>query len=290
MVFNAVLSASAAEQAAIDGLKTGIAAMEVPKLAHGPELDDAQTLLRFVRGYHLNVKDAVKAFGDMLAWRKANNIDAMREDMYAAAAESTEELLWPHQLKKFEPLVACTGGGLMRRIGTSVNGMPATLCLLHLYDVKKVIKEGLASLLLELQQYQDEYWHVALHRSSHAAGAMHARVDVVGAHELGLFHFGISEARLLMKVLEGAKNYPETCARIVSVGNGKALLAMYNAVIRPFMPQHTKDKILVLGRDIERPSCQEQIGFDDAAYATLLELTGRRAAPAAASAPAVAIS
>ena len=55
---------------------------------------------------------------------------------------------------------------------------------------------------------------------------MHARVDVVGAHELGLFHFGVGEARTLMKVLEGAKHYPEAASRIVSVGNGKALLAM----------------------------------------------------------------
>ena len=174
----------------------------------------------------------------------------------------------------------------MRCIGKGSTGMPATLCLLHLYDVKKVIKENLAALLLELQQYQDEYWNVTLHHSSTQANALHARVDVVGAHELGLFHFGISEAKLLMKVLEGAKHYPESCARIVSVGNGKALLAMYNAVIRPFMPAHTKEKILVLGRDIEKAGHQEQIGLDDEAYAALLGLTGRVTTPA----PAVEVS
>ena len=278
MVFNTAIAATDAESTAVDGLKAALASCDIPKQAHGPPLDHEQTLLRFVRGYNLNVKEATKAFKDMLEYRAANGVDAAREAMYAAATNG-DELAWPATgLAKFAPLVACTGGGLMQRIGNSINGMPATLCLLHLYDVKQVLKQGLGPLLVELQQHQDEWWAVTLLQSSLAAGAMHARQDVVGAHDLGLFHFGISEARTLMKVLEGSKHYPESSAKIISVGNGKALVAMYNGVIKPFMPAHTKEKILVLGRDIENDKNREAIGFDEAAFAKLLEMTGRKAA------------
>jgi hypothetical protein len=220
-------------------------------------------------------RDAAKAFSDMLAYRSANQIDAAREAMYAAKSSEDDELAWPASLAKFEPLVKVTGGGLMRRIGHSSNGCPATLCLIHLYDVKAVLREGLGPLLVELQQWQDEWWGITLLRKSEAAGSMLARVDVVHVAELSLFHFDIAASKQLMKVLEGSKHYPESSARIVSSGNGRALLAMYNTVIKPFMPAHTKQKLLVLGKDIESKSNKEAIGFDEPAYATLLSMCGR---------------
>ena len=285
MVFDTRIAADEAEQAAISGLTDAIASFDIPEQKCGPQLDDELILLRFVRGYSLKVKDAAKAFGEMLEYRKANSIDAARETMFAAA--EGEELAWPATgLPKFAPLVECTGKGLMRRIGKSVSDMPATLCLLHLYDVRTVIKAGLQPLLVELQQFQDEWWHVTLHTTSKHDGSLHARVDVVGAHDLSLFHFGVGEARCLMKVLEGSKHYPESSARIVSVGNGKALLTMYNAVIKPFMPAHTKEKIQVLGRDIEKPANREAIGFDEGTFAALLEMTGRTAGAPAPAEPA----
>ena len=285
MVFNTAIATTDAEKTAIDGLKAAIASLDVPKQKVGPPLDHELTLLRFVRGYNLDVKDATKAFSEMLQYRAANGIDEKREAMYAAATKG-DELAWPVTgLAKFAPLVACTGAGLMHQLGKTSNGMPATFVPLHLYDVKAVLRQNLGPLLIELQQHQDEWWAVTLLQSSLAAGAMHAVVQVVGAHELGLFHFGISEARMLMKVLEGSKHYPESSGKIISVGNGKALLAMYNAVIKPFMPQHTKEKILVLGRDIETDKNKDALGLDEAAYAKLLEMTGRTRV--AAAAPAV---
>ena len=278
MTFDARIEADERERTALDGLREAIASMKVPVPANGPPLDDELNLLRFVRGYHLVVKDAAKAFSEMLEYRAANGIDAAREAMHAARSAG-EELAWPETLEKFAPLVACTGGGLMRRVGSSAEGDPATLCLIHLYDVKKAIREGLTAMLIEYQQYQDEWWHCALWRESKAAGRMLARVDVVAVHELSLFHFDISASRCLMKILEGSKHYPESCARLVTCGNGKALLAMFKAVIEPFMPKHTKEKLLVLGKEIESPSNKAAIGFDEPTFATLLELTGRTALP-----------
>ena len=94
------------------------------------------------------------------------------------------------------------------------------------------------------------------------------RVDVVHVAELGLFHFDIASARLLPKVLEGSKHYPETAARIVSTGNGKALLAMFNSIIKPFMPQHTKEKIQVLGKDLASESNRQVLGLDQSDLAS----------------------
>ena len=104
MVFDTRLTADEAEQAAIRGLKDELSSFEIPKQKSGPQLDDELILLRFVRGYNLKVKDAAKAFGEMLEYRKANQIDAAREAMYAAAAEG-EELAWPATgMPKFAPL------------------------------------------------------------------------------------------------------------------------------------------------------------------------------------------
>ena len=284
MVFNSQLAANPEEAACLASFKEALAQnFEIPKLSCGPPLDHDLTLLRFVRGYHLNLKDATKAFGEMLAYRAANKIDEAREAMYAAKSAEDDELAWPATgISKFEPLVKVTGGGLMRRIGQSANGCPATLCLIHLYDVKAVVKAGLGDLLVELQQWQDEWWGITLLQKSEQHGSMLARVDVVHVAELSLFHFDISASKQLMKVLEGSKHYPESSARIVSSGNGKALLAMYNAVIKPFMPAHTKQKLLVLGKDIEKPSNKEAIGFDEKTFSVLLDMCGRSALGGAA--------
>ena len=278
MVFDSRLVPNEAEAEAIAALKTSIAGFTMPKQEYGPQLDDPSILLRFVRGYGLKNKDATKAFEEMLAYRAANDIDGARAAM-RAAAPAGEEMAWPAtDLEKFAPLRECTGGGLMKRLGKSAAGMPATLCLIHLYDVKKVMRENLTAMLVELQQWQDEWWSVHLLQESEKAGTLLARCDVVHVAELSLFHFDIGSSRTLMRVLEGSKHYPESSARIVSSGNSKPLLAMYNAVIKPFMPTHTAQKLLVLGKDLEKPSNQEAIGFDEPTFQRLLMETGRTTA------------
>ena len=58
--------------------------------------------------YGLNVKDAAKAFGEMLSYRQSTLIDEAREAMYAAKSSDDAELAWPATLPKFEPLVKVT--------------------------------------------------------------------------------------------------------------------------------------------------------------------------------------
>ena len=49
---------------------------------------------------------------------------------------------------------------------------------------------------------------------------------------------------------------------------------MYNAIIRPLMPQHTKEKLLVLGRDLSSLA----VHLDAATLARLRQMTGGKEA------------
>ena len=228
-----------AEAQAIKELKGLIG--EVPKPSVGPPLDAPASLLRFVRGYALNASDAAKAFEKMLEYRKERSIEAARAEMMAASKDG--EPVWPADLPKFAPLVEISGPGLMRRIGSALGGHPATLVLLHKYEVKKIIRAGLVAMLIEFQQYQDEWWSLHLASRSEAAGKLLARADVIHAGELGIFHFDLGCARVFpqvrrvegaaervrsgamavspsslrpcarAQVLASAKHYPESCAR-----------------------------------------------------------------------------
>ena len=90
MVFDSNLRATEAESACLASLRDAIKDMDIPTPSSGPPIDHESILLRFARGYGLNVKDAAKAFAEMLSYRSTNNIDAAREAMYAAAKSSDE--------------------------------------------------------------------------------------------------------------------------------------------------------------------------------------------------------
>ncbi|KAH8048821.1 potassium channel [Aureococcus anophagefferens] len=199
MGFEAAL-ASDAEQAQLVALRKALNA--VPPLP-GPALDDDLCLLRFLRGYARE-----------------------KEPLRAAAAA-------------FEAMVH-TGAGLVRRLGWSKDGLhPVTLCLIHKYDVSGVLRSKLGDDLLAFQRYVDEYWLLELHRLSVAAGRVVGRVELVYTADMKLNHFGIRAVRFFPKILAGSKHFPESARRIVSIGNNKVAVALYQRVIRPFVPAHT---------------------------------------------------
>lgn len=276
MVFDSRPVPNEAEAAAIQEMQHLLSSDESPVLvppADGPALDSPARLLRFVRGYGCKPTDAANAFRHMLAYRAAHRLEAARAEMYAASSADGQPL-WPIELPRFKPIVDLIGDGLARRIGESACGNPATLVLLHHYDLRRVIQAGLTALLVNLQQYLDEWWSIELDVRSAAAGKLLARDDIIYVAKIGLFQFDLACARVFSQALAGAKHYPETVAHIMSTGNGKALVAMYNAVIRPFMPQHTKEKILVLGKDLNAPSIRDGLDLDEATMQRLLEATG----------------
>ena len=120
--------------------------------------------------------------------------------------------------------------------------------LMHKYDLKKVLAADLEQLILEGQRALDEYWLIELHRLSLERESLVARHEVIFVQEMPLLHFDISSLRLLPKLSEGSKMYPEQVALMSSVGNGAVLLALYRRIIRPFTPAHTREKLAVHGK------------------------------------------
>ena len=85
--------------------------------------------------------------------------------------------IWPYKLAKFAPLLACIGPGLPHYLGDDCDGLATSLVLIHEYNLKKVIRAGLADMLLEGQRSLDEFWDIELHRRSLERGVLAARHD-----------------------------------------------------------------------------------------------------------------
>jgi len=204
-------------------------------------------LLRFVRG---NAKErqplaaAAAAYRSMIEWRLEHGMAQVRAEL---TPEGAERSLWPLTLPRFKPLVECIGTGLAHRLGSDAEGNPSSLVLLHLYDLKKILREGLADKLIECQRFIDEYWSIELERASLRSSRLVARHDIIFVGLLGLFHFDIASIRLFPRLLAGSKHYPESVRRITSAGNFRAIVGMYNRLIRPLVPTHTAEKLNVLG-------------------------------------------
>ena len=111
-----------------------------------------------------------------------------------------------------------------------------------------MLAADLEQLILEGQRALDEYWLIELHRLSLERKSLVARHEVIFVQEMSMLHFDISSLRLLPKLSEGSKMYPEQVALMSSVGNGAVLLALYRRIIRPFTPAHTREKLAVHGK------------------------------------------
>ena len=278
--------ASEAEKEQLKALRAALADEAIPPVP-GPAIDEDLNLLRFVRGYAREkrpIQAAARAFKSMLQWRAQNGMDAARGEMLAGPGD---EPRWPLELERFATLKAQTGDGLARRLGTSRDGMPVTLCLIHRYDVSGVLRARLGDDLLAFQRYLDEYWLVELQRRSRSVGRVVGRIDLVYTADMKLNHFGFKAIAFFPKILGGSKHYPESAARIVSIGNNKVAVALYNRVIRPFVPAHTKEKLTILGRDLESESIVACMDLDEPTTAALhAAIAGGRPGGAAPSARA----
>ena len=217
--------------------------------AAAPELSHEYGLLRFLRG-HADATKAAAAFRETLAYRERHGLDALRAEILAAGPGDGVPA-WPTEaLPRFRPLmeVLDDGKGWSTRRGQDAAGNMMNVVLMHKYDLKKVIAAGLEEIILEGQRALDEYWFIELHRLSLERKTLVARHEVIYVQEMPLLHFDIASLRLLPKLSEGSKMYPEMVALMSSVGNGAVLLALYRRIIRPFTPAHTREKLAVHGK------------------------------------------
>ena len=122
---------------------------------------------------------------------------------------------WPTEaLPRFAPLMEVLDGGKgwSTRRGEDAAGNMMNVVLMHKYDLKKVLAADLEQLILEGQRALDEYWLIELHRLSLERKSLVARHEVIFVQEMSLLHFDISSLRLLPKLSEGSKMYPEQVA------------------------------------------------------------------------------
>ena len=286
MVFNGSIKPTSEEAQAVRDLLADINTLGYVPVPEGePKLTDPLLLLRFVRGY-ANEKDAraktFDAYCAMLAYRAEHDIDSKRAELIEAGNGVP---VWPASMPRFKPLVDCIGMGTGLQLGATCDGMRAVGMLIHLWDLSKVIKAGLADMLLDLHHYGDEYWSCMLHAASLGAGHMVGQVTIVHVGHMSPFQFGPSALRLLPQVMSGSKHYPESVARICCVGNSKAALTLYKNVVLPFVPKHTCEKLCILGREERHGCCVELPGVCSKAgerLASVCCVCGHQTADAAA--------
>eukprot|EP00656_Telonema_subtile_P048165 TRINITY_DN5667_c0_g1_i3.p1 TRINITY_DN5667_c0_g1~~TRINITY_DN5667_c0_g1_i3.p1 ORF type:complete len:487 (+),score=115.79 TRINITY_DN5667_c0_g1_i3:64-1524(+) len=225
-----------------------------------PELLSDWKMLRFLRGHH-TVPEACSAFRNMLAYRKERNVDQAREELLAGVLLPNNRLdvarftdvKWPYTLPKFERLRKHAWDGLMPCVnhGTDALGNPLTFTYFRYYNLNGVVNANLQDLWLRLSLYCDVYSDLLLHELSVQTGRMIARHDIVDADGVGPTTMGTSAIRLIGRVGESSEQYPEMIVRTTAVNFGGVELAVFNNLIKPFLPEQTISKFAAHGTEYE---------------------------------------
>ena len=168
--FNSSVDPDPAEQRAMHEVRESLGSRLLGSAAATTsEMNHDFKMLRLVRGQACDVRAAATAFREALEYRESENLSAARSELLAAGAAqglSDGQPAWVYSLPRFQPLVDCVGPGLMHYLGTDYDGLETTLCLIHEYDLRRVIRNRLSDLLVLGQRYLDEYWDIELHRLS----------------------------------------------------------------------------------------------------------------------------
>lgn len=206
-------------------------------------------LLRFLRGYKHDVNLAAEAFDRMATFREESDILSIRNELLEIE-EKTGALPFPYDLPAFAPLVNLIGKGLLHRHGFDKQGNLLTTVLVGEWRVKLVAAKGkdMEELLIRGQMYLDEYFDIVLHRLTEERGLLVRRHDLLSVSNpsIGVLQFTPGAIGLIQKSTAGSQHYPEAVARVTSCGNGMFALGLWK-LINPFVPEHTKRKIQVLG-------------------------------------------
>jgi len=216
-----------------------------------PEAVSDFKYLRFLRGYKGNVSKAAVAFQEMTDWRIENNV----AEAVAALKKAEEEdgkLPFPYDMPMFQPLVEAFGTkeSLMRFYPDNMDkgGNLLTSVAVGLYDLRKVVRAGLQDLLVKSNIYVDVYFELNLERLSVKNQRLVQRHDLllICNPSIGIFQFSPSTLKLIRSVSMNSKHFPESIAKITSCGNNMVAVGIW-AIIKPFVPKHTTEKISVFG-------------------------------------------
>jgi len=241
---------TADESTSISNLRSILATtLDLPHIKKYGSLTHDWFLLRFIRGYNQNVEEAAKAYIAMSSFRLENDVASLTDELLRIESE-TGVLPYPYELESFKELRECLGkdGLMLVGGGEDRNGNLITSVDVGSYDLRKVMKHNLCDILMRGSFALDAYFNLVLHRKSCELNKLYMRHDLLNVASIGFFQFTPAALRLMLKIMNTQKHYPESTARITSCGNTAAAVLLYNKIIRPFVPKRVTDKVAVLGK------------------------------------------
>ena len=189
---------------------------------------------RFLRGYQHDLKHAIKAYHEMVAYRVESDVKQIHDELIAAG------LPWPWDMPAFAKLRATVGDQGCLHLHThdlAGNILTHTLVEPTLAGMRAAIKAGLTEEYVRMFAYLDEYMLVVQHRlcveRGHLVGE-HMIVDVSG---VGMLSFR-GTLELLKRFGHSSKHYAERLVHIDDVNNSRIAMFLW-PVIAPFIPKHT---------------------------------------------------
>ena len=200
--------------------------------------------VRFLRGYQHNVKQASKAYREMLVYRQTSKVKAIHDELMEWG------MPWPWDMEKFAELKRVVGPKGHLHLHThdlAGNILTHTLVEPTLSGMRAAIKAGLTEDYVRMFAYLDEWMLIRQHRlcveRGHLVGE-HMIVDVSG---VGMFSFG-GVLDLLKRFGQSSKHYAERLVHIDDVNNSRLAMLIWPA-IAPWIPKHTAAKLRVSGKD-----------------------------------------
>ena len=129
-----------------------------------PEVTGDRRLLRFLKGYNLNVEKAVKAYQEFIKWRKDNDVDAIRNDILYGG--KNHPITFPHA----ETILRILPQIVLAHHTTDYAGQPITLETFD-FDPNHVLEEMSVEQYLVFLIYSLEFRTLILEQMAEARDA-----------------------------------------------------------------------------------------------------------------------
>ncbi len=192
-------------------------------------------LLRFYIGFKRNAAAAAEAFGKMLSWRKANNINDIREKILNGM--KPDQIPRYEQLRRFYPLF---------QTGKDKNGCPVMVTLTGLIDPAKLIKVATLEEIRMYIIYEMEYKLVQLCQLTTETGVLYRALEVHDLKGLGMHHLATGPIGILRKIVsEVSSNYVELADKVLLLNVPYATVV--RSVLKQVVPARSQHKLAVMG-------------------------------------------
>jgi len=200
-----------------------------------PEEWEEALLLRFFIGFKKNPEAGSEAFSDMLAWRKDNGINEIRQKLLNGLEPS--EFPRYETVRRFYPLLKC---------GKDKHGCPILITLTGLIDPAKLVKAVTLEEMRLYIIYEMESKFIKLCQLTAETGIFYRALEVHDLKGLGMHHLATGPVGLLRKVVkEVSANYVEISDKVFILNCPFA--SVVRTVLRQVVPARSQHKLAVHG-------------------------------------------